>query len=85
MSLRLRERKGEFWCYDGFVAKRVDVKVCFEIWGGIPFMDRCELWGWEFCDQKHFGDVVLSIVKVIIMNEVLLSANELSWDYVQRW
>ena len=85
MFLCLRERKGEFWCYDGFVAKRVEMKLSFEIWDVMPFMDRCELWGWECCDEKLYGDVVLSIVRVIRMNKVLLRINELSCDYVQWW
>ena len=71
----LSEKKVEFWCYGGFVAKKVDVKVCFEIWDVIPFMARCELWGWECCDEKPCGDLVLSIVRVIRMNKVLLRIN----------
>lgn len=83
--LCLRERKGEILCYEGFVAKRVDVKACLEICDVMPFMARCELWGLKCCDEKLYCDVFLSILRVIIMNKVLLRINDLSCDYIQWW
>ena len=67
MFLCLRERKFEFWCYDGFVARLVEVKVSFENGNLIPFMARCELWDWKCYDEKFCADVVLSIVRMIMI------------------
>ena len=65
------------------MARLVEGKVCFESCDVITFMARCELWGWVCCDEKLYGDAVLSIVRVIRMNKVLLRINGLSCDYVQ--
>ena len=39
----LRERKVSFDDYDGFVARRVNVKVSFEDCDVKPFMGMCDL------------------------------------------
>ena len=65
MFLCLRERKDEFWCYDGFVARRIDMKVSFENFDVKTFMAMCDFWGLKYCDEKLYGDVVLRIVRVI--------------------
>ena len=58
------ERKGEFWCYYGFVVRRVEMKVRIKNCDMIPFMARCDLWDWKCCDEKLYGGVVLCMVRV---------------------
>ena len=58
------ERKGDFDAYDGLVARRVKVKVSFEISDVKPFMAMYELWGWKYCNEKLYGDVVLIMVRI---------------------
>ena len=67
MFLSLRERKGEFWYYDGFVARIVDMNVCFENCDVMPFMPRCELCDWKYCDEKLCSNVALSMVRMIMI------------------
>ena len=43
MFLCLKERKVSFDAYDGFVTRRVDVKVCFENFDVMSFMSMCDL------------------------------------------
>ena len=31
------------------------------------FMARSDLWDWKCCDEKHYGDVVLRIVRIIMI------------------
>ena len=59
------------------------MKVCFENCDVMSFMARCDILDWKCCDEKLYGDAVLSIVRVIRIIKVLLRINELSCDYVQ--
>ena len=58
------------------MAKRVDV---------MPFLAGSKFWGWKCSDEKNYGDLVLSMVRVIRMNKMLLRINELLCDYVEWW
>lgn len=67
------------------MARLVEVKVYFEILYVMPFMYSCELWGLDYSDETLYGDLAVSIVRIIRMNNVLMRINDLSYDYVQRW
>ena len=58
------ERKGDFDAYDGLVARRVKVKVSCENCDVKPFMSMCDLWDWEYRYVKLYGDVVLIMVRI---------------------
>ena len=60
----MRKRKVSFDAYDGFVARRVDVKVSFDDYDVMSFIPRYDLWGLKYYDVKLYGDVVLSMVRV---------------------
>ena len=67
MSLSLREINVILDAYDSFEARRVDLKVSFENCGVKPFMAMCDLRDWKYCDEKIYGGIVLSIVRIIMM------------------
>ena len=67
MFLCLRERKGEFWGCDSFVARRVDMNVIYKNCDVMPFMARCDVWDWKCCDDKLYGGVVLRMVRIIMI------------------
>lgn len=41
--------------YDDFVARKVDMKVSFENFAVMPFMDRYDLLDWKCYEEKHYG------------------------------
>ena len=83
MFLSLIERNVSLYPYNGFVVRRVDLKVNFENCDVMLFMARCYLRELKCCDEKICVDEVLSMVRVIVLNEVLLGENELPCDYIQ--
>ena len=46
------------------MARRVDVKVSFEDCDVMPFMVMYDLWDWKYYNVKLYGDVVLIMVRV---------------------
>ena len=67
MYLSLSDRKLSFDAYYGFTARRLDVKVSLEDSDMMPFMAMCDLCDWKYCDVKLYGDIVLIMVRIIII------------------
>ena len=63
----LRKIKGEFGCYDGFESRREDMKVSFKNCDMMPFMAKRDLWDLKFYDEKLYGCIVLSVVRIIVI------------------
>ena len=56
-----------FDAYDDFVARRINVKVISENCDVKPFTTTCNLWELRCYDKKLYGEVVLSMVRVIVI------------------
>ena len=67
MHLCLRKKNVTFDANDGFVPRRVNVKVCSENCDVKPYMATCDIWGRNYCDEKLYGEVVLILVEIIII------------------
>ena len=42
----------------------------------MPLMEKCEWWDLMFCDEKFYGGIILSVVKIIMIER---SAFESKW------
>ena len=56
-----------FDAYDGFLAWTVDMKIGIENCNMKLSMGMCDLWGWKYCNHKLYVDVVLSMVRIIMI------------------
>ena len=49
------------------MAKRIDLKLCFENFVGMPSLAWYDLCDWKCCDEKLYGDVLLNNVRIIMI------------------